>query len=85
MDALALTNTTFGSNFIVRGRDVTIGTAGINVSSVFGYGKGNGLRSIKQSANNDSAIITRLRAFGSNKNIPYRWYNNKINPSTSQP
>lgn len=85
MDALALANTTFGSNFIVRGRDVTIGTAGINVSSVFGYGKGNGLRSIKQSANNDSAIITRLRAFGSNKNIPYRWYNNQINPSTSQP
>jgi len=84
-DALALANTMFSANYIIRNRTITVGTSGINVATVFGYGKGNGLKSIRQTTNNDSGIITRLRVFGSTKNIPYRWYNNQINPSTNLP
>lgn len=84
-DALALANTIFSANYIIRNRTITVGTSGINVATVFGYGKGNGLKSIRQTTNNDSGIITRLRVFGSTKNIPYRWYNNQINPSTNLP
>lgn len=85
MDALALANTTFKANFIIRGRTVTMGTAGIDVGTVFGYGKGNGLKSITQTTDNDSDIITRLRVFGNTTNIPYRWYNKQIKPSTGLP
>jgi hypothetical protein len=84
-DALALANTIFSANYIIRNRTIRVGTAGIDVATVFGYGKGNGLKSIRQTTNNDSGIITRLRVFGSTKNIPYRWYNNQINPSTNLP
>jgi len=84
-DALALANTMFSANYIIRNRTIRVGTSGIDVATVFGYGKGNGLKSIRQTTNNDSGIITRLRVFGSTKNIPYRWYNNQINPSTNLP
>ena len=52
----------------------------------FGYGKGyptisNGggtaLFEIKRTANSEQNIITRLRAYGSTKNLPYRYYSNK--------
>ncbi len=49
----------------------------------FGYGKGNnsegddgrGLFQIKRVANSEQQIVTRLRAMGSTKNMPYRYYN----------
>lgn len=75
-DALQLANTEFGANYIIRGRTITIGTAGIAVGRVFGYGKGNGLYDIQQTTNQDAAIITRLSAYGSRRNLPNRYYNN---------
>lgn len=80
-DALALANTEFGANFIIRGRTITIGTAGIAVGSMFSYGKGNGLFEIERNAEPDQAIITRLRAYGSEKNLPPRYYNKITNGS----
>lgn len=74
-EALGLVNSEFGANFIVRGRTITIGTAGMAVGKVFGYGKGNGLYDIQQVTNSDALIITRLRAFGSTRNLPNRYYN----------
>lgn len=80
-DALALVNSEFGSNFIIRGRTITIGTAGIAVGNLFSYGKGNGLYSIQKTAETDQDIITRLRAYGSTRNMPLRYYNKLSNSS----
>ena len=74
-DALALASSDFDANFIIRGRTITIGTAGIAVGNMFSYGKNNGLFEIERSAEPDQAIITRLRAYGSEKNLPPRYYN----------
>lgn len=66
-DALALVNSEFKANFIIRGRTITIGTAGIAVGNMFGYGKGKGLYSIQKTADSSQKIITRLRAYGGTK------------------
>lgn len=73
-DALSLANSEFGANFIIRGRTITIGTAGIAVGNMFKYGNGNGLYSIQKTADFSQKIITRLRAYGSTKNMPYDYY-----------
>jgi hypothetical protein len=73
--ALELVNTTFEMNFIIRGRTITIGTEGVAVEGMFSYGKGNGLYQIERNAEQDQAIITRLRAYGSTRNMPVRYYN----------
>lgn len=72
--ALALVNSQFDVNFIVRGRNVFVGTAGLPTSMIFEYGKGKGLYQIEQNADNEQAITTRLRAYGSSKNLPNRYY-----------
>lgn len=65
-------------------------------SFTFGYGKGyprhdndgKGLFRIKRIANSQQRIVTRLRAMGSTKNMPYRYYNKKYggesNPELTQ-
>ena len=72
--ALALINSQFDINFITRGRNVFVGTAGLPTSRIFKYGKGNGLYQIEQNADSEQAITTRLRAYGSSKNLPNRYY-----------
>ena len=72
--ALALINSQFDVNFITRGRNVFVGTAGLSTTHIFGYGKNNGLYQIEQNADSEQAITTRLRAYGSTKNIPNRYY-----------
>ena len=72
--ALALVNSQFDVNFITRGRNVFVGTAGLPTSHIFEYGKGRGLRRIEKNADSEQAITTRLRAYGSTKNIPNRYY-----------
>lgn len=73
-DALALVNTEWDINFIVRGRNVYVGTAGVMTQGVFKYGLGNGLYKVDQNADSDQSIITRLRAYGSEKNLPNHYY-----------
>lgn len=72
--ALALINSQFDVNFITHGRNVFVGTAGLPTTHIFGYGKNNGLYQIEQNADSEQAITTRLRAYGSTKNIPNRYY-----------
>ena len=72
--ALALVNSQFDVNFITRGRNVFVGTAGLPTSHIFEYGKGCGLRRIEKNADSEQAITTRLRAYGSSKNLPNRYY-----------
>lgn len=73
-EALAWVNSTFDVNFIVRGRSVYVGTAGISTANIFKYGRNNGLYEIEQNAESDQLVATRLRAYGSTKNLPSRYY-----------
>jgi hypothetical protein len=80
-EALALVNSEFKANFIIRGRTITIGTSGIIMNDVLKIGKNKGLYEIKRQADETQAIITRLRAYGSTRNMPTRYYNKKY-PNT---
>ena len=72
--ALALVNEKWNINFIVRGRNVYVGTTGIQANHIFKYGLGNGLYEIVQNADSDQSVVTRLRAYGSEKNLPSHYY-----------
>lgn len=71
---LALVNEKWDINFIVRGRNIYVGTTGIQANHIFKYGLGNGLYEIVQNADSDQSVITRLRAYGSEKNLPSHYY-----------
>lgn len=73
-DALSLVNSKWDITFIVRGRNVYVGINGPKAPHVFKYGKGNGLREIEQTVDSEQNVITRLRAYGSDKNMPQRYY-----------
>ena len=75
-DALKKVHDDFGLNFIIRGRVIIVGTAGVFTASKFRYGKGNGLYEIERIAESDQQIVTRLRAYGSEDNLPSRYYAN---------
>ena len=72
--ALALVDEKWDINFIVRGRNVYVGTTGIQANHIFKYGLGNGLYEIVQNADSDQSVVTRLRAYGSEKNLPSHYY-----------
>lgn len=73
-EALSLVNTQFDINFIIRDRNVYVGTAGMPTTKIFQYGKGKGLYEIEQNSESEQSIITRLRAYGSNRNLPSHYY-----------
>lgn len=73
-EALTLVNTEWDINFIIRNRCVYIGTAGVSTQNIFKYGLGKGLYEIDQNADSEQNIITRLRAYGSEKNLPEHYY-----------
>lgn len=73
-DALALVNEKWDVNFIVRGRNIYVGTAGVQAGHMFKYGLGEGLYEIVQNADSEQNIMTRLRAYGSEKNLPSHYY-----------
>lgn len=96
--ALAEVHSTFELDYCVRGRNIYIGYNLKNLTSdndaeafAFGYGRGyptkespnKALFQIKRIANSQQKIVTRLRALGSTKNMPYRYYNSKYNLSQS--
>lgn len=72
--ALSLVNEKWDVNFIVRGRNIYVGTTGIEAGHIFSYGLGKGLYEIVQNADSDQSVITRLRAYGSEKNLPSHYY-----------
>lgn len=55
---------------------ITIGTSA-GTTSVFKYGKGQGLRTIAKSLQNADQLCTRAFVFGGTRNLPARWYNEK--------
>lgn len=75
-DAMQFVVNDFGCNFSIKGRHITIGLAGTPVGQVFHYGKDKGLYELEKSAESDQQIVTRLRAYGSTRNLPSRYYSN---------
>lgn len=73
-DMLGVVKQQFGLNFIIRGRNVYIGTAGVAAEHLFKYGKGNGLYEVDKTADQDQKVVTKLHAYGSNENLPTRYY-----------
>lgn len=73
--ALGILVNDFETYYTIKGRTITIGAAGVPAGHLFKYGKGNGLYEIEQNAEADQAIVTRLRAYGSTRNLPHRYYN----------
>lgn len=63
-------------NLRVKGYDIFIGGEGVTLPISFQRGIGKGLVDLGFSSSGDDAIITRLRAYGSTRNIPNRYYNN---------
>lgn len=96
VQALAEVHNAFGLNYSIRGRNIYIGYGLNDLTSddqdetfAFGYGRGYPTRNdsgkalfqIKRIANSQQKVVTRLRAFGSTKNMPYRYYNKKYDLS----
>lgn len=75
-NALALVNSKWDINFVVRGRNVFVDTTGLEVPYEFVYGKRRGLYEITQTADDSQAVTTRLRAYGSERNLPTHYYAN---------
>ena len=72
--ALEFIKNNFGLNFITKGRALIVGGEGIPVDHVFRYGKNKGLYAIERKAENDQQVVTKLFAYGSDKNLPLRYY-----------
>ena len=73
-EGLALVNSQFDVNFITRNREVFVDASGLLMQSTFKYGAAFGLVEINQDAESDQKIVTRMRAYGSEKNLPNRYY-----------
>lgn len=72
-NALSMVNTTYGLNFQIKGRRITVGGEQSVVDYTFEYGKGKGLYEIERVADTNTAVITKLRAFGSDRNLDYSY------------
>lgn len=75
-EALKWANEQFELNFFVRGRVVVVGTSGAVTGRKFRYGKGNGLYEIERISDSEQKIITRLRGYGAETNLPLNYYAN---------
>lgn len=69
-NALVMINKKWGLNFSVYGKNVKIGYPEEVLEHTFYYGKDNGLYQIERVFNTDEAIVTRLYAYGGERNIP---------------
>lgn len=69
-NALVMINKEFGLNFLVTKRRVRIGYPEDSLNHTFYYGKDDGLYQITRNVNADEAIVTRLYAYGGERNIP---------------
>ena len=60
---------------------ITIARANVrdveNTTDSFAYGKGNGLTAIRRASANKDEFATRLYVYGSDRNLPPRYYNSK--------
>lgn len=73
---LDLSYKNFGLSFLVRNRVIVIGSPAQTADKVFKYGKGNGLYEIEETSDDSKAVVTKLYAYGSAKNLPSNYYAN---------
>lgn len=69
-NALVMINKKFGLNFFISKRNVKIGYPEESLDHTFYYGKNNGLYQIERDVNADEVVVTRLYAYGGERNIP---------------
>jgi hypothetical protein len=69
--------------FYSKGRTLYIGYSADEITHNFQYGIGKGLKSLKRNTDENNEIITRLHAYGSKVNLPYRYYNKNTTVSES--
>lgn len=72
-NALVLVSSTYGLSFYIKGRTITIGGEQPLVGHTFEYGKGNGLYEIERASDTNTGIVTKLRAYGSTRNLDYSY------------
>lgn len=69
-NGLVTINKQWGLNFTVSGKTVKIGYPEETIDHTFYYGKDHGLYRIDRSVDHDESIVTRLYAYGGDRNIP---------------
>ena len=66
------------------GMTITVGSNPVQLSQTFEYGSGNGLVSIER-INPDTPIYTRLSGRGSDRNVPYRYFDSSTSDFPADP
>lgn len=77
-DAVKLAYTSFGLSFYAKAKNIIIGGKPIVADYGFEYGKGNGLYQIERTHDESQRIVTKLFAYGSEKNLPLNYYANIV-------
>lgn len=75
-DALIQFSNDYDVNFVIKGYTITIGFTQEFTEYEYFYGKGHGLTSLEVTTDSNQRIVTRLKAYGSQRNIPYLYYAN---------
>lgn len=75
-DALIQFSNDYDINFAIKGYTITIGFTQESTEYEYFYGKGHGLTSLEVTTDSNQRIITRLKAYGSQRNIPYLYHAN---------
>jgi len=69
----------FGLAYYVTGKNVVIGGDAIVADHIFRYGKNLGMYEIERTSDENQEIVTKLFAYGSEKNLPTNYYANVCN------
>ena len=69
-DGLLMVNSQYGLNFFISGTTIQIGGTLGNLDTILYYGKNLGLYEIDRSFQEDVKVITRLKVYGSERNLP---------------
>ena len=75
-DALVQFSNDYEVNFIIKGYTITIGFVQESTEYEYFFGKGHGLTSLEVTTDSNQRVVTRLKAYGSQRNIPYLYYTN---------
>lgn len=75
-DALVQFNNDYDVNFTINEYTITIGFTQEATEYEYFFGKGHGLTSLEVTTESSQRIVTRLKAYGSQRNIPYLYYTN---------
>lgn len=80
LDGLNMYNSLFDIDYIITlvgGKNtIVVGGKPTIRCSELAYGLGRGLVNLQRTAGDKTEVITRLHAYGSTRNMPYRYYNN---------